>query len=84
MRVKEAEKEVKMLDPKALDDLLETGWLEDSTSDGTIPRDGSFAWKLKDGAPEEVKKQFEEYKALSEWEYENMMMKYGKADKIVY
>ena len=63
-----------MIDKKILDDLLASGWLEDNNPLGKVPTvagAGDFVWKLKDGAPDEIKKLFEKFQALSGWDNEN-------------
>ena len=64
-----------MIDTKILDDLLATGWIEDNNPTGRVPTVAgtgkNFAWKLKEGAPADIKKQFEEFQALSEWDNKN-------------
>ena len=60
-----------MLDPKFVEEVLESGWVESTIPDGKISRGMSFDFKLKDGAPESIAKKFYKLKGLVEWGFEN-------------
>jgi len=48
-----------MFDPEYEDKILKSQWVED---DPASFESGGFGYKLKDGAPEDFVKEFEEYK----------------------
>ena len=71
-----------MIDPKFWEDVMCSGWVDDTLPDGEIPNHVcDFTWderyKLKDGAPDSVKEGFAELKEIHKWQCEN------KGEKII-
>ncbi|MCL2111321.1 MAG: hypothetical protein FWH32_03545 [Clostridiales bacterium] len=62
-----------LIDVTGLDELLETGWLEEIDPE-RVPDGPEFGYLLKEGAPPDVREKFDYWKALIEWDHNNMVM----------
>ena len=70
------------IDYSYYDKLMESGWVIDTAiGSGKVPLWGKFTLVLKEGAPEEIKQEFEAWRKAEEWEREHVKQ-YGKIRRI--
>ena len=56
------------IDMERYEKLLNSGWVIDTLEDsGEVPDEAGFTIVLKEGAPEHIRKEYQEWKELYDW-----------------